>query len=72
MSMRGWIMGRQRTFLAANPDGMDVPLEIRPGLFMEGKFDTEALLYTLTKRIFDPVGYNYRGISVQLRQKERR
>ena len=65
-------MGRQRTFLAANPDGMDVPLEIRPGLFMEGKFDTEALLYTLTKRIFDPVGYNYRGISVQLRQKERR
>lgn len=72
MSIRGFVLGRQRTFLGVSPDGMDAPLEIGPELFMEGKFDTEALLYTLTKRIFDLVGYNYRGISVQLRQTERR
>ena len=72
MSIRGRVMGRQRTFLADSPKGMDAPLEIRPELFMEGKFDTEALLFTLTKRVLDPVGYSYSGISVQLRQTGRR
>lgn len=72
MSIRGKVMGRQRTILAGSPKGMDVPLEIRPEPFMEGKFDTEALLYTLTKRLLTPVGYSYSGISVQLRQTGRR
>lgn len=69
MAIRGKILGRQRTILGDSPQGMNVPLEIVPGLYMEGKFDTEALLYVLTKRILDPVGYDYGGIRIQLRQQ---
>ncbi len=72
MSIREKVMGRQRTILSASSKGMDAPLEIGPELFMEGKFDTEALLYALTKRVLAPVGYSYSGISVQLRQTGRR
>ena len=67
MDIRGKVMGRQRTILANSPKGMDAPLEIGPELFMEGKFDTESLLYALTKRVLDPVAYHYGGISIQLR-----
>lgn len=65
MDIRGKVMGRQRTILDASPQGMDAPLEIGPELFMEGKFDTESLLYVLTRRIFDPVGYDYSKISIE-------
>ena len=65
MEIRGKVMGRQRMLLAASPKGMNVPLEIEPGLFMEGKFDTESLLYILTRRIFNPVGYDYSKIYIE-------
>ncbi|MCM1232229.1 MAG: hypothetical protein NC489_19065 [Ruminococcus flavefaciens] len=68
MAIRGKVLGRQRVILAATPERMDAPLEICPELFMEGKFDTESLLYVLTKRILDPVRYSYIGISIQLRK----
>ena len=67
MAIRGKVMGRDRMILAASPDGMNVPLEIIPELFMEGKFDTESLLYVLTKRILEPVGYSYHNIKIELR-----
>ena len=71
MAIRGKVMGRRRTILGASPQGMDAPLEITPDLFMESKFDTESLLYALTKLVLDPVGYDYGGIRIQLHQAER-
>lgn len=68
MAIRGKVMGRQRTILGASPQGMNVPLEIMPGLYMEGKFDTESLIYALTKRVFEPIGYDYGEILIQLHQ----
>ena len=67
LSLRGKIMGKQRVLLGGSPKGMDAPLEISQDLYMEGKFDTESLLYVLTKRILDPVGYQYQDIFIQLR-----
>ena len=67
MAIRGKVMGRDRVILAASPKGMDVPMEIGPELFVEGKFDTASLLYVLTKRILEPVGYSYHSINIQLR-----
>lgn len=68
MAIRGKVMGRQRMILGASPQGMNVPMEIMPGLYMEGKFDTESLIYALTKRVFEPIGYGYGEILIQLHQ----
>lgn len=65
MGIRGKVLGRQRCLLAATPDGMDVPLQINEGLYLESKFDTESLIYVVTQRILDAVGYDYSGFRVQ-------
>ena len=70
MELRGKIMGRQRTILAASPEKMHAPLEIDKGLYMESYYDTASLLYVLKNRVLDEVGYNYSGIRVQLRQEQ--
>lgn len=69
MAIRGKVMGKQQVILGASPEGMDAPLEIGQGLFMEGKFDTESLLYVLTKRVLEPAGYDYGRLSIQLRRR---
>ena len=70
MELRGKIMGRQRTILAASPEGMHAPLEIDKNLYMESYYDTGTLLYVLKNRVLDEVGYNYFGIHVRLRQEQ--
>ena len=70
MELRGKVMGRQRTILAASPEKMHAPLEIDKGLYMESYYDTASLLYVLKNRVLDEVGYNYSGIRVQLRQEQ--
>lgn len=45
---------------------MDVPLEIEPDMYLEGKFDTEALLKVITTRIFAPIGYDYSSIHLKM------
>ena len=70
MELRGKVMGRQRTILAASPEKMHAPLEIDKELYMESYYDTASLLYVLKNRVLDEVGYNYSGICVQLRQEQ--
>lgn len=70
MELRGKVMGRQRTILAASPEKMHAPLEIDKELYMESYYDTASLLYVLKNRVLDEVGYNYSGIRVQLRQEQ--
>lgn len=64
MSIRGKVMGKQRTILDASPDGMDVPLKIDEELYLEGKYDTETLIYVTTNRVLRAVGYNYSNINI--------
>ena len=70
MELRGKVLGRQRTILAASPEKMHAPLEIDRDLYMESYYDTGTLLYVLKNRVLDEVGYNYSGIRVQFRQEQ--
>ena len=70
MGLRGKVLGRQRTILAASPEKMHAPLEIDKDLYMESYYDTATLLYVLKNRVLDVVGYNYSGIRVRFRQEQ--
>ncbi len=70
MGLRGKVLGRQRTILAASPEKMHAPLEIDKDLYMESYYDTATLLYVLKNRVLDEVGYNYSGIRVRFRQEQ--
>lgn len=59
MQLRDKAAGRQRIILGSSAERMDVPLKIDEGLYFEGKFDTEALLTMSTKKVLEPVGYDY-------------
>lgn len=65
MELRGKVFGRQRTILGRSPEGMDVPLQIDEGLYFESKFDTEALITMMEKKVLRPVGYDFSGIIIQ-------
>lgn len=67
MKLRNRIQGRDRTLLGSSVEGMRSPLMIDKGLFMETHYDTETLLRITLGRILDPVGYDYEGIRVALR-----
>ena len=58
MEMRGRVNGNFRRLLAEDPNGMDAPLKITEGLYLESKFDTQALLDNLTQKILRCVGYD--------------
>lgn len=62
----GCVYGRDRLLFSDHGEGMDAPIEFYPKMFFEGKFDTESLLKVITNRIFDPIGYDYSGISLKV------
>lgn len=70
LDLRGSISGRQRAILSDVPDGMDVPLCIDEGIYVEGKYDAETMMYVLTNRIFRAVGYDYSGIEITVRDPQ--
>ncbi len=65
MQLSGKVAGRQRIILSKSAEEMDVPLKIDEGLYFEGKFDTEALLTMMTKKVLEPIGYDYNQIIIQ-------
>lgn len=67
MALRDNVSGNFRCLISASPDGMRLPLEISRELYVEGKFDTEALLRNLTEKLLIPAGYDYRRILLQCR-----
>jgi len=44
MHLRNKIMGRSRTFLSDKPEGMDSPVEIAEGIYVEVYLDTTCLI----------------------------
>ena len=70
MEMRGRVIGNFRRLLAEDPNGMDAPLKINDGLYLESKFDTQALLDNLTQKILRRVGYDCGGIAVLYRSPQ--
>lgn len=70
MKMRGRVNGNFRSLLAEDPDGMDAPLKITEGLYLESKFDTQALLDNLTQKILHRVGYDSCGIAMLYRSPQ--
>lgn len=65
MQLRDKVAGKQRIILGSSATGMDVPLKIDEDMYFEGKFDTEALLIMLTKKVLEPVGYDYTRIKIR-------
>lgn len=70
MQLRGKVFGRQRTILGKVPEEMDVPLQIDKDLYFEAKFDTEALLTMMERKILEPVGYDFSGILIQYTERK--
>ena len=71
MNLRGRIAGRERTLLSKEIGDMRSPIKIDENLYIETNYDTETLLRTLMTRILDLVEYDYRGISVSIRNVTR-
>ena len=67
MALRGQVPGNFRQLLAQTPDGMNAPLKINGGLYLESKFDTQALLDNLTQKVLRRVGYDCCGVVVLYR-----
>lgn len=70
MEMRGRVNGNFRRLLSEDTNGMDAPLRISEGLYLESKFDTQALLDNLTQKILRRVGYDYGTIAVLYRRPQ--
>lgn len=66
-SLAGKVSGKKRVLLAGSPEGMRSPLVLTDGLCLETHYDTETLLNILTTRILSPIGYDYSGIYVTVR-----
>ena len=64
MKLRGQVPGNFRQLLSETPDGMSGPLKINDGLYLESRFDTQALLENLTQKVLRRVGYDCGGVAV--------
>ena len=64
MGLCGRAAGNFRQLLSETPDGMSAPLKINNSLYLESKFDTQALLENLTQKILRRVGYDCGGVAV--------
>ena len=69
MEMCGKVAGRWRTILGSSPEEMDVPIKVDEELYFEGKFDTEAMLNMLEKKVLEPAGVDYSGIKIRYMAK---
>lgn len=64
----GKVFGKSRTLFDKTPDEMIAPIKIDENMYLETKFDIEALLNVLKNRILDFVGYDYSGISIKYKE----
>lgn len=48
---------------------MDVPIKVDEELYFEGKFDTEAMLNMLEKKVLELAGVDYSSIKIRYRVK---
>ena len=67
VTVQNWrhlVAGRLRPLLSGSPKGMNVPVMIDEGLYLEGKLDTEYLIKTVRDQILNSVGYDYDKIGL--------
>lgn len=64
----GTVFGKTRTLFDKSPDEMIAPIKIDENMYLETKFDVEALLNVLKNRIFDLIGFDYSGISIKVEE----
>ena len=69
MEICGKVAGRWRTILGSSPEEMDVPIKVDEELYFEGKFDTEAMLNMLEKKVLEPAGVDYSSIKIRYMAK---
>lgn len=69
MEMCGKVAGRWRTILGSSPEEMDVPIKVGEELYFEGKFDTEAMVNMLEKKVLEPAGVDYSSIKIRYMAK---
>ena len=62
--LRDLVAGRLRPLLSGSPKGMNVPVMIDEGLYLERKLDTEYLIKTVRDQILNPAGYDYDKIGL--------
>lgn len=67
LELRGRVPGNFRQLLTGSPEGMDAPLKIGEGLYLESKFDAGALMKNLTEKILRRVGYDVGGVVILCR-----
>ena len=67
LELRGKVAGRERILLSNSGETMHSPVQIDEKLYVETHYDTETLLKILTVRILQPVGYDYSGIKIAIR-----
>ena len=48
---------------------LDVPIKVDEELYFEGKFDTEAMLSMLEKKVLEPAGVDYSSIKIRYMAK---
>ena len=69
MEMCGKVAGRWRTILGSSSEEMDVPIKVDEELYFEGKFDREAMLNMLQKKVLEPAGVDYSSIKIRYMAK---
>lgn len=67
MTLRDRVAGNTRLLIASSPEEMRVPLQIDESLYVECKFDTEALLRNIRDKLLKPTGYEYQRVVLQCR-----
>ena len=60
------MQGRTRSIMSTKASGLQKPMEVGVGIYMESYYDTETFMRIVTKRIFDKIGYDYTGIKIRV------
>ena len=67
MYLRNKAAGKVRLFLSDKPDGMTRPYKIDTDLWGEVHYGSSTLLHILTNQILAYTGFDYSGISIEIK-----
>ena len=67
LELRGVSVGRGRSYLSGEKEGMTHPKKIADGLYAETHYSSSQLMRILVQRIMDVIQYDYTNISIAMR-----
>lgn len=70
LDLRETISGRSRSMLSSLPNGLDRPLKIDEGLYLESYFDKQSLLGVATNHVLGVERYDYYNVRIALWEME--